>query len=108
MQRGDDSVMRSRLITVYRQLAEALENRDWDSLARIDQDLRTCLQELAQRDVLSEEVVQIKRQLQQLHRRAISACGEACTEFRQVLQAHLEYQEGRSAYLRIDMLQGEG
>jgi hypothetical protein len=107
MQRADDRALQLRLVGVYRQLATALEERDWDRFAGIDQTLRQVLLELVECDVVSAETLHIKKQLQVLHGRAIAACNDICEKLRRVLQTHREYEEGRSAYVRIDLLRGE-
>lgn len=107
MQPADDRALQLRLVGVYRQLATALEKRDWEHFAAIDQTLRQCLLELVECQVVSAETLYIKKQLQDLHGRAITACAELCEKLRLVLQTHREHEEGRYAYFRIDLLQGE-
>lgn len=94
------------LLRLHGQLAAALERQDWEGMAGIDLAIRDCLQALAGRDSSSDEVRRARRQLQQLHGQASAACAEECERLRRVLLTHLEYAEGRSAYMRIDMFQG--
>ena len=52
------------------------------------------------------EVRAAKHRLQQLHSQALSACAEECERVRRILLTHLEYAEGRSAYMHVDLFQG--
>lgn len=107
MKNAADSDLLARLIDAHKHLAAALEKRDWERLGVIDQRINACLQEMAGRDDLSDEILLVKQQLKQLHGQAIKACGEVCENFRQILLTHLDYAESRSAYLRVDLLQDE-
>jgi hypothetical protein len=107
MKNAADSELLARLTDAHKHLAAVLEKRDWERLGVIDQRIRECLQEMAGRDDLSDEILLVKQQLKQLHGQAIKACGEVCENFRQILLTHLDYAEGRSAYLRIDLLRDE-
>lgn len=107
MQHADDRALQLRLVAVYRQLSAALEQRDWESFAGIDQTLRQCLVDFTECEAVSEQTLLIKRQLQALHGRAIAACSDVCDKLRQVLQNHREYDEARSAYVRIDLLNSD-
>ncbi|MBF8160338.1 MULTISPECIES: hypothetical protein [Pseudomonadaceae] len=91
---------------LHGQLAEALEQGDWTRIGEIDALIRSCLQLLAGLPTLSDEVREAKRRLQQLHGQARIACAQECERVRQLLLRHLEYAEGRSAYLRVDQFQG--
>lgn len=95
-----------RFVAVHEQLAEALQSKSWERFAAIDLNVRECLQALAAVAEPSEELLRVKQQLKQLHAQAIKACAEACENLRQSLLTHLEYAEGRSAYLRVDLFQG--
>ncbi len=107
MKNAADSELLARLIDAHKNLAAALEKRDWERLGVIDQCINACLREMAGRDDLSDEILLVKQQLKQLHGQAIKACGEVCENFRQILLTHLEYAEGRSAYMRVDLFQDE-
>ncbi|MFN9528072.1 MAG: hypothetical protein ACK561_17705 [Pseudomonadaceae bacterium] len=91
---------------LHGQLAEALEQGDWTRIGEIDALIRSCLQLLAGLPTLSDEVREAKRHLQQLHGQARIACAQECERVRRLLLTHLEYAEGRSAYMRVDMYQG--
>lgn len=91
---------------LHGQLAEALEQGDWTRIGEIDALIRSCLQLLAGLPTLSDEVREAKRHLQQLHGQARIACAQECERVRRLLLTHLEYSEGRSAYMRVDLYQG--
>lgn len=91
---------------LHGQLAEALEQGDWTRIGEIDALIRSCLQLLAGLPTLSDEVREAKRHLQQLHGQARIACAQECERVRRLLLTHLEYAEGRSAYMRVDLYQG--
>lgn len=107
MQNAPDRYLQLKLITLGEQMAAALKAQDWDSVGGIDQRIRECLQELAAMETLSPELEKIKQQLQQLYARVLPAYAEACEKLRQLLLAHIDYAEARSAYLRTGLLQGE-
>lgn len=107
MKNAADSELLARLIDVYKHLSVVLEKRDWERLGVVDQRINECLQEMAGRKDLSDEILHVKQQLKQLHGQAIKACAEVCENFRQILVTHLDYAEGRSAYLRVDLLKSE-
>lgn len=90
---------------LHAQLAEALQQGDWTRIGEIDSVIRSCLQLLAGLPSLSDEVREAKEQLRQLHGQARIACAEECERVRRLLLTHLEYAEGRSAYMRIDLYQ---
>ncbi|WP_061237108.1 hypothetical protein [Ectopseudomonas composti] len=91
---------------LHGQLAEALQQGDWARLGEIDSLIRTCLKLLAGLPSLSDEVREAREQLRQLHGQARIACAEECERVRRLLLTHLEYAEGRSAYMRVDLYQG--
>lgn len=91
---------------LHGQLAEALEQGDWTRIGEIDERIRACLQLLASLPSLSDEAGEVKRRLQRLHGQARIACAEECERLRRLLLTHLEYAEGRSAYMRVDLFQG--
>lgn len=90
---------------LHGQLAEALEQGDWARIGEVDALIRTCLQLLAGLPSLGDETRAAKQRLQQLHGQARVACAEECERVRRLLLTHLEYAEGRSAYLRVDLYQ---
>jgi len=90
---------------LHGQLAEALEQGDWTRIGEIDALIRACLQLLAGLPSLSDEARAAKEQLRQLHGQARIACAEECEKVRRLLLTHLEYAEGRSAYMRVDLYQ---
>ncbi|WP_161864103.1 hypothetical protein [Pseudomonas yangonensis] len=90
---------------LHAQLAQALEQGDWTRIGEIDSRIRTCLQLLAGLPSLSDEVREAREQLRQLHGQARIACAEECERVRRQLLTHLEYAEGRSAYMRVDLYQ---
>ena len=91
---------------LHGQLDEALQQGDWARLGEIDSLIRTCLQLLAGLPSVSDEVREAREQLRQLHGQARIACAEECERVRRLLLTHLEYAEGRSAYMRVDLYQG--
>jgi hypothetical protein len=91
---------------LHGQLAEALQQGDWTRLGEIDSLIRTCLKLLAGLPSVSDEVREAREQLRQLHGQARIACAEECERVRRLLLTHLEYAEGRSAYMRVDLYQG--
>ena len=93
---------------LHGQLDEALQQGQWVRMGEVDAVIRSCLQLLAELPSLSDEVRQAKRDLQQLHQRALEACAEECERVRRALLAHLEYAEGRRAYLHVDSFQERG
>lgn len=95
------------LLALREQLAAALKTHDWDAVGGIDLRIRTCLQTLAEAENISPEVQTAKQQLQQLYARAIPAYREACEKLRVLLLNHIDHAEGRSAYLRTELLQGD-
>lgn len=97
---------RQLLRDLHDQLATALQRQDWEGMAGIDLAIRECLQALVGRAPACAEVRHARHQLQQLHGLARAACADECKRLRRVLLAHLEYAEGRSAYMRVDMFQG--
>lgn len=103
----DERVLRARLTTVHRELTVALKKQDWSAMARIDLQLRECLQEFATLNEPGAALLQIRTQLQRLHDTATAACREECEKLRQILQAHLTYAEGRSAYSQVALHQDE-
>ena len=97
---------RQRLLELHRQLGQALQDDDWNAVARVDQAIREQLQLLASRTNLSAEVLQAKSQLKQLHGKALQACAKECERLRLLLLNHLEYAEGRAAYQQVGLFQG--
>lgn len=95
-----------RFVAAHQQLAEALLGKRWEHFAAIDLSVRECLHALAAMPEPGEELLRVKQQLKPLHAQAIKAYADACEQVRQSLLTHLEYAEGRSAYLRVDLFQG--
>ncbi|MBH3340323.1 hypothetical protein I5L51_14510 [Pseudomonas mendocina] len=90
---------------LHAQLTQALEQGDWMRIGEIDSRIRACLQLLAALPSLSDDVREAREQLRQLHGQARNACAEECERVRRQLLTHLEYAEGRSAYMRVDLYQ---
>lgn len=105
MQNVAPEQLTQHLLQLHDQLQQALKLHDWDAVAGIDLNVRACLQVMPEQP--GAEMQRAKQQLQQLYGRAIPAYGEACEKLRQLLLAHLEHAEGRTAYMRTDLLQGE-
>jgi DNA-binding GntR family transcriptional regulator len=97
-----------RLQELHQRFAAVVGRRDWDALAEIDQAIREQLQELARRPALHPKVQQARHRLQLLHGHALELCTQECERLRQLLLTHLEYAEGRTAYMRINYMQDEG
>lgn len=96
--------LQARLMATYLKLAEALAALDWNEIATVNTQVKDCLLKLAQHQEPSENLLQLKRQLQQLHGNALNACINECEKLRKNLLTQIEYAEGRSAYLRTDTL----
>lgn len=90
---------------LHAQLGQALEQGDWTRIGEIDSLIRSCLQLLEGLPSLSDEVREAREQLRQLHGQARIACAEECERVRRLLLTHLEYAEGRSAYMRVELYQ---
>lgn len=97
--------LKQRLEQLTEQLQQALKSHDWDAVAAIDLGVRACLQ--AMPDLASAELLAAKQQLHALYGRVLPAYAEACNKLRELLLTHIDYAEGRSAYMRTDLLQGE-
>lgn len=95
-----------KLRVVHQQLADALDQKDWVQMGKVDQNINRYLRGLAERP-RSAELRDAERQLQQLHSRAMAACADACEDLRQVLHSHRQHSEGRAAYSYVDLSQGE-
>ncbi|MBM7059140.1 hypothetical protein JQX08_00300 [Pseudomonas sp. UL073] len=95
----------AELRALHAWLTGVLTQRDWDRLADVDQAIRTQLQRLGGRELSAEEL-KAKRALQQLHEQARNAGADECARLRRLLLTHLEYAEGRSAYMQVDLMQG--
>lgn len=91
---------------LHSQLAEALAQGNWRRVGEVDAVIRNCLQMLAELPELSDEVRAARHSLKVLHDEARVACSEECERLRQILLAHLQYSEGRSAYMQVDQFQG--
>jgi hypothetical protein len=93
------------LLVLHDQLAEAFAKAQWARIGEIDARIRTCLELLAGLPQLSAEVLAAKQRLKQLHGEVRVAGAEECERLRLALLRHLEYAEGRSAYMHIDQFQ---
>ncbi|MGF6690053.1 hypothetical protein M2318_000097 [Metapseudomonas resinovorans] len=89
------------------QLESALRARDWPAVNRADLAIRQYLQAQAGRGGLAPEIEEVQRSLKALHDCAMHACAEECERLRRLLLNHLEYAEGRSAYMQVDAYLGE-
>ena len=107
MPNAADRYQQLKLITLGEQLTEALRAKDWERVGQVDLHIRNCLAELATLESPSPELVRVKKQLRELYERVLPAYSDACEKLRQLLVSHVDYAEGRSAYLRTDLLQGE-
>lgn len=94
-----------RLTALHGQLQQALQASDWNAVAKVDGDIRRCLEVLPRQHALDEATLVAKQQLKQLHGEGLQACAEECERLRLLLLNHLEYAEGRAAYQRVDMFQ---
>jgi hypothetical protein len=94
------------LAVLGERLAQALAARDWPAMGAIDQAIREALLRLAEVPP-SAELAAAKVGLKRLHGQALVGCREECERLRLRLRSHLEYAEGRSAYLQTDLMQGE-
>jgi len=104
MQQEIDRQLQEQLVTTYLQLTEALAAQNWDEIGKVNVQVNEWLLKLQQHQAPSENLMQLKGQLQRLHGSALEACKNECEKLRKTLLAQLEHAEGRSAYTRIDML----
>lgn len=107
MPNAADRYQQLKLITLGEQLTEALRAKDWERVGLVDKHIRNCLQEIAALESPSPELQKVKTQLRDLYERVLPTYAEACEKLRQLLLSHVDYAEGRSAYMRTDLLQGE-
>lgn len=91
-----------QLAEIHRQLQQALELNDWQSMSSSSQTIRELLGVLPAEDELSPELRQLRQRLGGLHAEALSRCRLECERLREVLTSHAEHAEGRSAYMQID------
>lgn len=101
-----DEPLLQKLHVAHKQLADALDQKDWVRMGKIDQSINGCLRQLAE-GPRTAQLRDAERQLQQLHSCAMAACADACEDLRQVLQSHRQHSEGRAAYSQVDLSQGE-
>lgn len=87
---------------VHARLAEVLARGDWQRLGEIDQLIRALLERLAAGPALDAAAQAAKRDLQALHEQARQEGARELERLRQLLMSHLEYAEGRTAYMHID------
>lgn len=93
-----------RLLDLHGELERVLRDNDWQALACVDLAIREQLLRLARQKNLSEDVSKARQRLKRLHDQAYQACADECERLRCLLLTHLEYAEGRSAYLQVDLL----
>lgn len=96
--------LQAQLVATYLKLAQALAALDWNEINKVNAQVNDCLVKLAQHQEPSEDLLQLKRQLQQLHGNALNACIDECEKLRKNLLTQVDYAEGRTAYLRTDTL----
>ena len=94
------------LIELYRRLDQVLAAKDWTELGRVDLAIRAQLQQLNARDGLSADTQALSQRLQALHGKAYEACADESERLRRLLLSHLEYADGRMAYMQVDLMQG--
>lgn len=102
-----DRYQQLQLITLGEQFTEALRAKDWEQVCVIDLHVRECLQEIAALESPSAELQKAKAQLRDLYARVLPAYAEATEKLRQLLISHVDYSEGRSAYMRTDLFQSD-
>lgn len=107
MPNAADRYQQLKLITLGEHLTEALKAKDWERVGVVDLHIRNCLREIATLDAPSPELQKAKTQLRDLYERVLPTYAEACEKLRQLLLSHVDYAEGRSAYMRTDLLQSE-
>lgn len=101
---GDERLL---LLQLHALLGQAIAERDWTRIERIDLAIRSCLHSLPAVHTLSAEVRQARHQLKQLHGVAMAASLEEGERLRQILDQHLEQAEGLNAYRAIDLYRDE-
>lgn len=102
-----DHVLAHELKTLGEQLAAALKAQEWEAVAGIDLRIRDCLEAAAGLEHISPELQLVKSQVHALYGHVIPAYGNACEKLRQLLINYKDFAEGRSAYMRTELLQGE-
>lgn len=102
-----DRNLLQRMIELHNQLLSELREGNWEKIAKVDQHIADCLRTLATIEAPGDELMTVKKKLQQLHLQALNACKEECEKLRKILVTHVEYNEGYSAYQSIDMYQNE-
>ncbi|BAN49936.1 hypothetical protein [Metapseudomonas resinovorans] len=95
-----------RVRELHAQLDLALRSQDWDAVSRADLAIRQYLQAQAGRNDLATDVTEARRWLKALHDRAMQACADECERLRRLMLNHLEYAEGRSAYMQVEAYLG--
>lgn len=96
---------RQRLLELYERLGAALQRKDWKAMGQVDLAIRAQLVAMASQPGLAADVLLAKKRLKRLHEQASQACAEECERVRRLLLSHLEYAEGRSAYMQVDSFQ---
>lgn len=102
MPRASDA---EQLLALQARLSQALQRSDWAAVAEVDQEIRQCLEGLAEGAMLDPAALAARHHLKQLHAQALAACADECERLHRLLLDHREGAEGRAAYQRIDMLQ---
>ncbi|MEP9319162.1 hypothetical protein ABKS89_18645 [Pseudomonas sp. LABIM340] len=96
---------RQRLLQLYERLGAALQRKDWKAMGQVDLAIRAQLVAMSSQTGLAADVLLAKKHLKRLHEQASQACAEECERLRRLLLSHLEYAEGRSAYMQVDTYQ---
>ena len=84
------------------ELTEQLASQDWEGMAKTDQKIAKALQELNKFSKLPPDVIHAKRELKQIHDRALKECINACEQSRVKLLQQLQYAEARTAYAQSE------
>ncbi|MDF3933846.1 hypothetical protein [Pseudomonas citronellolis] len=88
----------------HARLAEVLARGEWARLGEVDASIRALLERLAAGPALDAAGQLAKRRLGELHGEARNACAREVERLRVLLASHLDYAEGRTAYMQIDRL----
>jgi hypothetical protein len=102
---ADETVRRLR--DVHARLGQAVKNRAWPALAATDQEISDLLAELKEMDC-DDSVERERSSLKHTHALATQLCARECERLRTLLQRHLAFAEGSSAYQNIEGIGGEG
>lgn len=102
-----DRNLLQRMIELHNQLLNELREGNWENIAKVDRHIADCLRTLATIEAPGDELITVKKKLQQLHLQALNACKEECEKLRKILMTYVEHSEGYSAYQSVDMYQNE-